>query len=95
MFLSGDRAYMTSGLYDLMEGYSEFRDFDRRELQLIEPLRTMRIMHHAGWIAQRWEDPAFPLAFPWFNTQKYWEEHILSLREQAAMLDEPALEWLG
>ncbi|MBT7950285.1 MAG: serine/threonine protein kinase [Gammaproteobacteria bacterium] len=95
MFLSGDRAYMTSGLYDLMEGYSEFRDFDRRELQLIEPLRTMRIMHHAGWIAQRWADPAFPLAFPWFNTQKYWEEHILSLREQAAMLNEPSLEWLG
>ncbi|NKB37554.1 MAG: serine/threonine protein kinase [Gammaproteobacteria bacterium] len=70
-------------------------DFDRRELQLIEPLRTMRIMHHAGWIAHRWEDPAFPLAFPSFNTQKYWEEHILSLREQAAMLDEPSLEWLG
>lgn len=95
MFLSGDRIFMTARLYDLMEGYSEFRDFDRRELQLIEPLRTMRIMHHAGWLAQRWDDPAFPLAFPWFNSQKFWQDHILSLREQAAMMEEESLEWLG
>jgi Ser/Thr protein kinase RdoA (MazF antagonist) len=51
------------------------------------------MIHYAGWIARRWHDPAFPLAFPWFNTQRYWEDHILSLREQAAMLDEPPLEW--
>ncbi len=95
MFLSGDRAYMTARLYDLMEGYAEFRDFDRRELSLVEALRTMRIMHHAGWLAQRWDDPAFPLAFPWFNSQKYWQDHILSLREQAAMMEEEPLQWLG
>ena len=95
MFLSGDRSYMTARLYDLMEGYSEFRDFDRRELRLIEALRSMRIMHHAGWLAQRWNDPAFPLAFPWFNSQKYWQDHILSLREQIAMMEEEPLQWLG
>jgi len=93
MLLSGDRTYMTARLFDLLEGYSEFREFDPRELHLIEALRTLRIMNYAAWIARRWEDPAFPLAFPWFNTQRYWEDHILSLREQAAMLDEPALEW--
>jgi len=95
MFLSGDRAFMTARLQDLLEGYAEFRDLDRRELRLVEPLRSMRIMHHAGWIARRWSDPAFPVAFPWFNTQKYWEAHILSLREQLAMLDEAPLEWFG
>jgi Ser/Thr protein kinase RdoA (MazF antagonist) len=93
MLLSGDRAYMTARLFDLLDGYCEFRDFDPVELRLIEPLRTLRMIHYAGWIARRWHDPAFPLAFPWFNTQRYWEDHILSLREQAAMLDEPPLEW--
>lgn len=95
MLLSGDRAYMTARLHDLLEGYCEFREFDPRELHLIEPLRTLRMMHYAGWLAQRWHDPAFPMAFPWFNTQHYWQDHILSLREQAAMLDEPPLEWHG
>lgn len=93
MLLSGDRAYMTARLFDLLDGYCEFRDFDPAELRLIEALRTLRMIHYAGWIARRWHDPAFPLAFPWFNTQRYWEDHILSLREQAAMLDEPPLEW--
>ena len=95
MMLSGDRAYMTARLHDLMEGYSQFREFDPRELNLIEPLRTLRMIHYAGWLAQRWDDPAFPLAFPWFNTQHYWQDHVLNLREQAAMLDEPPLEWHG
>ena len=95
MMLSGDRAYMTARLHDLMEGYCEFREFDARELHLIEPLRTLRMIHYAGWLAQRWDDPAFPRAFPWFNTQHYWQDHILTLREQAAMLDEPPLEWHG
>ena len=93
MLLSGDRPYMTARLYDLLEGYSEFRQFDPRELHLVEALRTLRMINYAGWIAQRWNDPAFPLAFPWFNTQIYWQDHILSLREQAAMMDEPPLEW--
>ena len=94
MLLSGERAYMTARLNDLLEGYTEFRDFDPRELHLIEPLRTMRLIHYSGWLAKRWDDPAFPQAFPWFNTQRHWEDHILTLREQSAKLDEPSLEWM-
>lgn len=93
MLLSGDRRYMTSGISDLLEGYTEFREFQARELHLVEALRTLRIMHYAAWLARRWDDPAFPRAFPFFNTQRYWEDHILSLREQAALMDEPPLEW--
>ena len=95
MFLSGDRQYMTARLNDFMEGYTEFRDFSARELHLVEALRTLRLIHYAAWLAQRWEDPAFPIAFPFFNTQRYWEEHILSLREQIALMEEPPLVWYG
>ncbi len=91
MFLSGDRQYMTRCLDDLLEGYTAFRDFDARELHLVEPLRTMRMMAYAAWIARRWDDGAFPRAFPWFDTPRYWDNHILELREQAALLDEPPL----
>ena len=91
MLISGDRHEMQSQLIDIIEGYIQFHDFDERELQLIEPLRTLRIMHYAAWLARRWQDPAFPRAFPWFNTDRYWEEHILALREQASLLNEPAL----
>jgi len=91
MLISGDRNDMQSQLIDIIEGYSQFHDFDPRGLQLIEPLRTLRIIHYAAWLARRWEDPAFPRAFPWFNTVHYWEEHILALREQASLLNEPAL----
>lgn len=91
MLLSGDRHEMQSQLIDIIEGYIQFYEFDERELQLIEPLRTLRIMHYAAWLARRWHDPAFPRAFPWFNTDRYWEEHILALREQASLLNEPAL----
>ncbi len=93
MFLSGDRQYMTARLGDLLIGYEDFYEFNSAELNLVEALRTMRIMHHAYWIAKRWDDPAFPQAFPWFNSDNYWEEHILSLREQAAMMDEAPLVW--
>jgi Ser/Thr protein kinase RdoA (MazF antagonist) len=93
MFLSGDRRYMTARLADLLEGYTQFRDFNPAELHLVEALRTLRIIHYAGWIASRWSDPAFPQAFPWFDSDRYWEEHILSLREQAALMDEPPLVW--
>jgi len=93
MFLSGDRTYMTIGLDDLLTGYTDFMDFNPRELHLVEALRTMRMMHYAAWLARRWGDPAFPVAFPWFNSGRFWEEHILALREQAALLTEPALEW--
>ena len=91
MLISGERHEMQTQLIDIMEGYLQFRDFDHRELLLIEPLRTLRIMHYAAWLARRWDDPAFPRAFPWFNTPRYWEEHVLSLREQASLLTEPAL----
>lgn len=91
MLISGERHEMQIQLMDIIEGYLQFHDFDHRQLQLIEPLRTLRILHYAAWLARRWEDPAFPRAFPWFNTARYWEEHILTLREQAALLNEPAL----
>jgi Ser/Thr protein kinase RdoA (MazF antagonist) len=95
MLLSGDREAMQQQLRWVLDGYWEFHDIDLRELQLIEPLRTLRMIHYAGWIASRWGDPAFPAAFPWFNTQRYWQDHILALREQAAALDEPALTSTG
>jgi Ser/Thr protein kinase RdoA (MazF antagonist) len=91
MLISGDRHEMQAQLADIVEGYQQFYDLDLRELRLIEPLRTLRIMHYAAWLARRWEDPAFPRAFPWFNTSRYWEEHILALREQAGLLNEMPL----
>jgi len=93
MFLSGDRAQMTTSLDTLLSAYSQFNDFDQRELSLIEPLRTLRIMHHAAWLAERWQDPAFQRAFPWFNTQNFWESHILTLKEQMAAMQEAPLQW--
>ncbi len=93
MFLSGDRAHQQARLEDVLVGYTQFREFDSRELHLIEPLRTLRMIHYAAWLARRWQDPAFPRAFSYFNTERYWGEHILALREQAALLDEPPLRW--
>ncbi len=90
--LSGDRADMTAQLGHFMRGYRAFHEFDPRELLLVEALRTLRLVHYAGWLARRWDDPAFPMSFPFFNTQLYWQDHILALREQAAALEEPALE---
>jgi Ser/Thr protein kinase RdoA (MazF antagonist) len=92
MMLSGDRARQTAQLEALLEGYTEFRDFDPRELRLIEALRALRMLHYSGWLAARWEDPVFPRTFPWFNTVRYWGEQILALREQLAALEEPPLE---
>jgi Ser/Thr protein kinase RdoA (MazF antagonist) len=92
MLLSGDTTEMQMQLADVIEGYRQFMDFDLRELQLIEALRSLRMLHHAAWLAQRWEDPAFPIAFPWFGEARYWENLILSLREQLSSLQEPALE---
>lgn len=93
MFLSGDRQYQTSRLADILEGYTQFRDFDSRELHLVEALRTLRMIHYAAWLAKRANDPAFQLAFPWFYSDRYWDEHILSLREQLAVLDMEPLRW--
>ena len=94
MFLSGDRHEQTPQLDELLTGYTELRDFDPRELHLIEALRTLRMMHYAAWLARRWEDPAFKRAFPWFDTPRYWDEHVLALREQAALMNEPPLAWM-
>ena len=66
-------------------------DLDPRELHLLEALRTLRLIHYSYWLAQRWDDPAFPLAFPWFNTQRYWQDRILELREQVAAMEEEPL----
>ncbi len=95
MMLSGDRHQQTLQMEALLEGYEEFCDFDLRELNLIESLRSLRIIHYAAWLARRWEDPAFPHNFPWFNTMRYWSDHVLSLREQLAALNEPSLKLTG
>jgi Ser/Thr protein kinase RdoA (MazF antagonist) len=91
MLLSGDRQEMSVSLGHVLAGYEDFRDFDPRELHLLEALRTLRLIHYSAWIARRWEDPAFPFAFPWFNTQRYWEDRILELREQIAAMQEGPL----
>ena len=91
MLLSGDRQQKVEQISEVLEGYQEFCDFNFAELALIEPLRTLRIMHYSAWLARRWSDPAFPMTFPWFNTERYWAEHILELREQMFALDEPTL----
>ncbi len=92
MWLSGEGDARQRQLSAVIAGYREFHDFRSSELALIEPLRTLRMIHYAGWLARRWDDPAFPQNFPFFNTQRYWQDHILALREQAAALDEPLLE---
>lgn len=92
MMLSGDRPRRSAQLAALLEGYTEFNEFDTRELLLMEALRGLRMLHYSAWLAARWEDPMFPRTFPWFNTVRYWGEQILALREQLAALDEPPLE---
>jgi Ser/Thr protein kinase RdoA (MazF antagonist) len=91
MLLSGDRVSMTRQLGAMLEGYESFMDFDWRELRLVEPLRTLRIIHHSAWIARRWDDPAFPVAFPWFESPAYWADQTMRLREQLVAMDEPPL----
>ncbi|CAN5294405.1 serine/threonine protein kinase [soil metagenome] len=91
MLVSGDRREMSRRLGCLLDGYESFAEFDRTELHLVEALRTLRLLHHSSWIAERWNDPAFPAAFPWFGTPKYWEARIFELREQIAAMEEPPL----
>ena len=86
---------MSIQLGHLLEGYRQFHDFDARELHLIEALRSLRIIHYNGWLGRRWDDPAFPHSFPWFGDNRYWEDQILSMMEQRAAMDEPALEIPG
>jgi Ser/Thr protein kinase RdoA (MazF antagonist) len=91
MLLSGNRADMEHQLRAVLDGYEDFCGFDGRELQFVEALRTLRLIHYSAWLARRWDDPAFPAAFPWFNTQRYWQDRVLELREQIAAMDEPVL----
>jgi Ser/Thr protein kinase RdoA (MazF antagonist) len=83
---------MVVQLKHLLNGYRTFYDFDSRELHLIEALRTLRLIHYSAWIARRWDDPAFPMAFPWFDTPRYWQDRIIELREQIALMNEGPLE---
>lgn len=91
MLLSGDEAEMRAQLNVLLRGYETFHEFDDRELRLVEALRTLRLIHYSAWIARRWHDPAFPAAFPWFGSVRYWQDRILELREQVALMQEPPL----
>jgi Ser/Thr protein kinase RdoA (MazF antagonist) len=90
MLLSGTRAAMRTQLVHVLDGYQAFMRFDQRELALIEPLRTLRMLHHSAWLAERWSDPAFPAAFPWFGSAAYWSQQTGALREQIeSMQDDP------
>ena len=91
MLLSGDSTEMRVQLAHILAGYRTFKAFDERELALIEPLRTLRMIHHSAWIAERWTDPAFPAAFPWFGTAAYWSQQATQMREQVAAMDDPPL----
>lgn len=91
MMLNGDRQQQLLQLDILVNAYEEFHELDYKEFHLIEPLRAMRMVHYMAWLAKRWQDPAFPMAFPWFGEDKYWEGQILALKEQYSALDEPVL----
>ncbi len=94
MCLSGERHERELQLAELVDGYNEFFDFQPRQLRWIESLRTLRVINYAGWLARRWNDPAFPRSFTWFNSERYWANHILELREQLSALQEEPLRLL-
>lgn len=94
MCLSGERHERELQLAELVEGYNEFFDFEPRQLRWIESLRTLRVINYAGWLARRWNDPAFPRSFTWFNSERYWANHVLELREQMSALQEEPLRLL-
>lgn len=91
MLLSGEREAMRVQFGHVLRGYEDFAEFDDRERHLVEALRTLRLIHYSAWIGRRWDDPAFPAAFPWFNTARYWQDRILELREQIALMEEAPL----
>jgi Ser/Thr protein kinase RdoA (MazF antagonist) len=91
MLLSGDRSQQTRQLGALVDGYEQFRDFDRAELVLIEPLRTLRLIHYSAWLARRWRDPTFPANFPWFGSSDYWHGQVQVLQDQIEAMAEPPL----
>jgi Ser/Thr protein kinase RdoA (MazF antagonist) len=92
MLLSGDAQEMRGELTDLLKGYEQFCAFDRSEIALIEPLRALRMIHYCAWLARRWDDPAFPKAFPWFAEPRYWEQHFRALQDQLVAVMAPPLE---
>ncbi len=92
MLLSGDSEEMAVQMKDILDGYREFYHLNLAELNLIEALRTLRMLHHSAWLARRWEDPAFPIAFPWFGEPRYWEDMVLNLREQLGRMQELPLQ---
>jgi len=94
MLLSGERQDQLHQVNTILDAYNEFYEFNPATLTVIEPLRTLRMIHHAAWIGKRWEDPAFPLAFPFFNSARYWSDHILTLKEQESKLVEEPLYYL-
>jgi Ser/Thr protein kinase RdoA (MazF antagonist) len=91
MLLSGDRAQRTRQLINLVDGYEQFRVFDRRELVLIEPLRTLRLIHYSAWLSRRWDDPTFPINFPWFGSSDYWKGQVQMLQDQLEAMQEDPL----
>ncbi len=91
MMLSGDRHQQRDTLELMLEEYEQYCEFDPAELKLIEPLRAMRMVHYMAWLARRWQDPAFPMNFPWFGTDKYWEQQCLALKEQLFLLQQAPL----
>jgi len=91
MLLSGDRGQRTRQLGALVDGYEQFREFDREELALIEPLRTLRLIHYSAWLARRWSDPTFPANFPWFGSSDYWQGQVQMLVEQCEAMQEDPL----
>jgi Ser/Thr protein kinase RdoA (MazF antagonist) len=91
MLLSGDRAQRQKQLGPVLDGYEQMREFDRAELALIEPLRTLRLVHYSAWLARRWQDPSFPIHFPWFGSSDYWQGQVQMLEEQIEQMREPPL----
>ena len=91
MLLSGDRQQRTRQLGALVDGYEQFREFDRRETALIEPLRTLRLIHYSAWLARRWSDPTFPINFPWFGSSDYWQGQVQMLEEKIEAMQEAPL----
>lgn len=92
MMLAGERHERLGQLSELVDGYNEFHDFTPRELPLIEALRALRLLHYSAWLARRWDDPAFPMSFPWFGSERYWGDQVLILREQISALQEEPLK---
>jgi Ser/Thr protein kinase RdoA (MazF antagonist) len=91
MLLSGERVQRQRQLGAILDGYEQLREFDRAELALIEPLRTLRLVHYSAWLARRWEDPSFPINFPWFGSSDYWQGQVQMLEEQLEQMAEPPL----